>query len=176
MQRLQSTESLQSCEDKLAVCNLPQTKEISLHPRKELPRHQFWLYETCCPNGAVSHCTRCVISSRCQALRCPRIPLTTALTTRFASFPKVGDFAKSVSSTFKTIQDRTKDPLKKVKDPSTFEVPSIICQLIVDIAGPQASCCKQITTMIRTSRSRSMETSLRLWTAAFPGSYCRRTT
>lgn len=38
------------------------------------------------------------------------------LADKFASFPKVGDFAKSVSSTFKTIQDRTKDPLKKVKD------------------------------------------------------------
>ncbi|CAE7498869.1 unnamed protein product, partial [Symbiodinium necroappetens] len=37
------------------------------------------------------------------------------LADKFASFPKVGDFAKSVSSTFKTIQDRTKDPLKKVK-------------------------------------------------------------
>lgn len=39
-----------------------------------------------------------------------------ALADKFANFPKVGDFAKSVSSIFKSIQDRTKDPLKKVKD------------------------------------------------------------
>ncbi|CAE7659527.1 unnamed protein product [Symbiodinium sp. CCMP2592] len=35
---------------------------------------------------------------------------------RFANFPKIGQFAKSVANIFQQVHDKTKDPLKKVKE------------------------------------------------------------